>query len=105
MVRRYGNHVKQLVMTEELFLTRPTKRISPSVVVKAFSLTSECLTKRKCYFGQDTTILHAILELEYLKVLRVLLCAWQSVFYDDFTFHFTHAAMNTLASIAVNMSL
>ena len=107
MARRCGNHVKQLVLANEFFLTRPEQRISPNVVVEGFKFMPylTVLDLRKCYFGQDTTILHAILELEYLQVVRVSLYVRQSIFYDDFTFHFTDEAMKTLVSLAVKTSL
>ena len=107
MARRCGNDVEQLVLTDELYLTKPGERISPDVVASAFRFMPNLivLDLRKTYFGQDSTILDAILELKYLEVLRVTLCAHHSVFYNDFEFNFSDEAMDTLASIAVNMSL
>eukprot|EP00117_Sycon_ciliatum_P016591 scpid89448/ scgid2877/ len=106
MARKCGNHVKELVLMGENFVTsRP--RISTKAVVKGlkFMPNLAVLDFSMCLMGSDLTILGAILEFENLRDVRVTVAARKIHYEHDYSSHFTEAGMNTLEALGAKMSL
>eukprot|EP00117_Sycon_ciliatum_P002240 scpid48052/ scgid7560/ len=109
MARKCGQHVKELQLMGEYFMSsiKPRSAASTSVLVQGLNFMPNLAVFNcsMCISGNDITILSALLELQHLQDVWITLAMSLCQAQRDSPFPFTGAAMSTLALLGARTSL